>query len=72
MLAAEMQPAVCVAEHGGVPRHLAGPEVGPRAPGMGVGAPRMEADHLELASQEGSAAELRNLQFGTPVTVHRN
>lgn len=28
-------------------------------------------DHLELASQAGSAAELRNLAFGTAVTVKR-
>jgi len=28
-------------------------------------------DHLELASQAGSAAELRSLAFGTPVTVRR-
>lgn len=28
-------------------------------------------DHLEFASQAASAAELRNLQFGTPVAVRR-
>ena len=53
MLAAEVQPAVRAPEHRGEARHLAGPEIGPRAAGISIRAPRVQADQLELIPRRG-------------------